>query len=159
MDFERVGEEDREEIFALMHAAVRAECVRAYGALTVEAWLDPANTTFEFRVDPDNFGLRRDGELIAYSSWVPQPGAEDTARVTSAYVRPDRMGEGLGRVVMERALQDIAAKGFAHVILFATRNAAPFYERMGFAGNTPQLIAVAPRHYITALRMERPVGE
>jgi GNAT superfamily N-acetyltransferase len=54
-------------------------------------------------------------------------------RITKLYVRPDRTGEGIGRLLFEAAESVVRAEGHTRVTLGAFPMAVPFYERMGMS--------------------------
>ena len=76
------------------------------------------------------------GELVAL---VLGTDAEDdasgsTAEISALYVRPDRQGQGIGRVLLQEAANRLARLGFSklHIgVLSANLPARAFYEAMG----------------------------
>jgi N-acetylglutamate synthase-like GNAT family acetyltransferase len=79
------------------------------------------------------FFLYRDGALAGFGGLNVDPYAGDEAvgRVRHVYVDPDLRGSGLGARLV-RAIVVAAHPGFRRLRL-ATRQAAPFYESLGFA--------------------------
>ena len=60
----------------------------------------------------------------------------ETGRVDALFVAPDRQRRGLGALMMAH-LERIARKHrLLELNLYATLNAAPFYRRLGFLGET-----------------------
>jgi GNAT superfamily N-acetyltransferase len=59
-------------------------------------------------------------------------------------VRPDARGRGLGRRVMEAAIDWMAARGTRRVELDATAPGRPLYERLGFVGSVHSWTLWAP---------------
>lgn len=60
---------------------------------------------------------------------------EDFTRVVTIWdvaVSPDWQGQGLGRMVMERLLDDLEDKGVDRILLQAEPEAIDFYARLGF---------------------------
>jgi GNAT superfamily N-acetyltransferase len=78
------------------------------------------------------FFLYRDGALAGFGGLNVDPYAGDTSvgRVRHVYVDPALRGGGLGERLV-RAIIAAARPGFRRVRL-ATRQAAPFYENLGF---------------------------
>ena len=68
---------------------------------------------------------------IAGSAGWCQPDLK-TARVRKVFVAPLHAGMGLGRRLMEVIESEIHASGIRNIIIRATMNAVPFYERLGF---------------------------
>jgi putative acetyltransferase len=64
------------------------------------------------------------GEVVGFSHGVP-------GEVKRLFVKEAAIGLGIGAELMKRALSD-ARNGVTEVIIDATLNAAPFYERWGF---------------------------
>lgn len=155
VELRKVRDGEEAAVFDLMRAATRAGCLAACGKPTIDIWTAPENSVFIFRRDPSNFGLFDRGRLVAYSSWQPQRGQGDWARITAAFVQPDRLGQGLGAKVLGRAEADIVAEGYDKIQLWATTNAIPFYQHMGYASASSRMLAVSPHHYITITRMEK----
>lgn len=57
-----------------------------------------------------------------------------TAQVGALYVRPDRLGQGIGRVLLREVARELAGRGFSalHIgVLTVNRPARAFYEAMG----------------------------
>ena len=64
----------------------------------------------------------------------PRPGELRTreAHVLNMYVAPDRRRGGIGRRLMEAGIAASAARGVRLVVLHATEDGRPLYERLGF---------------------------
>lgn len=87
----------------------------------------------------------RDGTVVGYATTSP---AKDTWRappdgageVTNLYLDPDVIGTGIGRLLYEHAVADLAERGFDPLVVWAFRDnprALAFYERMGLAIDVP----------------------
>lgn len=62
----------------------------------------------------------------------PPPGAGE---IQAIYLRPDRIGSGLGRALFEHAVADLRAAGFDPIVVWvfeANERARRFYEAAGF---------------------------
>ncbi len=83
---------------------------------------------------------REDGdELIGYIVFDTVPVVMELKYLEAAilyiYVRDEHRGAGVGRMLMDKALEDISQTGFAHVRLQVYANNEPamgFYERLWF---------------------------
>ena len=71
-----------------------------------------------------------DNHIAGSAGWC-QP-ASNTARIRKVFVTPSHAGIGLGRLLMEVIEGEIYASGIRNVMVRATMNAVPFYERLGF---------------------------
>ncbi|MCO5169186.1 MAG: GNAT family N-acetyltransferase [Planctomycetes bacterium] len=81
-----------------------------------------------------------DGAPLGFVSTAPARDPDlDPARsaeVTSLYADPARLGQGVGRALLYRALADLRARGFEDVVLWVLEGnarAERFYSRAGFA--------------------------
>ncbi|SDG33611.1 N-acetylglutamate synthase, GNAT family [Lentzea fradiae] len=77
-----------------------------------------------------------DGEVVGFYSL---DGAPPHGELGNLWVRPDRIGTGLGRVLWEHALAEADAAGFERLDVEADPHAEGFYLRMGAEriGGTP----------------------
>jgi GNAT superfamily N-acetyltransferase len=70
------------------------------------------------------------GDIVGSAGWCqPAPG---TARIRKVFVAPQHAGKGLGRLLMEHVERDIRASGIREIVIRATMNAVPFYERLDY---------------------------
>lgn len=86
---------------------------------------------FQYRV------LETDGEILGVSGFCAgrDDDLADTGEIVVFYIRPDAQGRGLGRAMMQNALEALRAEGFSRIVLWVlkdNRNARAFYEAMGF---------------------------
>lgn len=113
-----------------LSAADRQEIV----ALCTATFAEDFARLFELLPDSRHIVLRDDGVLVGHACWVTrwlQPTGSPplrTAYVEAVAIRPERQGQGLGRVVMARVASEIA--GYT---LGALSAAHPrFYELLGW---------------------------
>ena len=103
-------------------------------ALTdLEAW---GYTRADFRrllaLSPDGcFAAELDGRLVGVLTTTTYDGL---AFLGAVIVRPDLRGKGVGKQMMEVALDYLRSHGVETVRLNAYLRAIPFYERLGFHG-------------------------
>lgn len=68
---------------------------------------------------------------------APRPG--DTSGLegylVNMYVEPEHRGRGLGRALLDAALAEARTLGLRRLLLYATDDGRPLYERAGFAPN------------------------
>ena len=69
-------------------------------------------------------------EIVGSAGWCQQ--TQGTARVRKVFVAPPLAGMGLGRRLMEVIEGTIHSAEIRNVVIRATINAVPFYERLGF---------------------------
>ncbi|HEX5495321.1 MAG TPA: GNAT family N-acetyltransferase [Mycobacteriales bacterium] len=108
--------------------------------------MDPVAAAERTRVslaDPANpLRLRvaeRNGVIVGFTITGPYRGGgvpENSGEVMAIYAHPDHWSTGVGRVMMDDALDDLATAGLGPVFLWVLRDnarARRFYERAGFA--------------------------
>lgn len=105
-----------------------------------EAFLESVREELTFRADDVESGhvvvAVLDGEVAGFYSL---DGAPPHGELGNLWLRPDRIGTGLGRVLWEHALAEADAAGFEHLDIDADPYAEGFYLRMGAEkiGETP----------------------
>ncbi len=125
---------EREDAIAawdIRNAAILAQCSGHYPEEQLLAW-----TTGEMT---DDFAenVAKHWYVATVNGSVVGTGMLDysTGQVDAIFVRPDRMGCGVGRAILAH-LECFAAKsGLRRLTLDSTLNAAPFYRQCGFVGD------------------------
>jgi GNAT superfamily N-acetyltransferase len=79
------------------------------------------------------FGAFADNELLGTAGWTVADDTGTSVRLRSIFVRPLFTGMGLGRRLVHGVEEDARAAGFHAFSVRATLNAAPFFERLGYA--------------------------
>jgi putative acetyltransferase len=124
--------EDVEDIFRVHTSAIRQICSAFYDAAQIEAWTRAKH--------PDNYLdpiARRpflvaivNGAVVGFSELNPEVG-----EVRGLFIRPDHVGQGIGRHLL-LALETAAHQhGLARLRLHATLNAVPFYQANGYSAD------------------------
>ena len=121
---------------------VYAESWKAcYRGLLPQAFLDKLTHdrwSGMLRADPSaSLGAFEDGRIVgtAMVSYAREPDREGFGELVSLYLRPQAMGRGYGRRLMEAALQRLREDGCEGVCLWVlegNRQAQAFYRHMGF---------------------------
>ena len=90
------------------------------------------------------------GQVVGFYSVDGEPPAGELGNM---WLRPDRIGTGLGRVLWQHAMTTAAAAGFEHLDIGAEPNAEGFYRKMGAEriGGTPS--AAIPGRVLPLLRV------
>jgi len=78
-----------------------------------------------------------DGEVVGFASTGParDEDAQGAAEVYAIYVRPDLIGRVIGQRLLDHAVRDLLAQGYAEAILWTLVTNVPaqrFYERAGW---------------------------
>lgn len=90
-------------------------------------WANPSSTIAVFE----------DGQLkgAATLSFPRDEGREDYGEVVSIYLHPESKNKGYGRMLMEKAMQQLRDEGCENICLWVMepcRSAIGFYEHIGF---------------------------
>ncbi|MFZ3558956.1 GNAT family N-acetyltransferase [Streptomyces sp. BH055] len=83
----------------------------------------------------DNLVATDAGTVIGWAALGPLPEPA-TGELHTLYVLPDRIGSGIGRILLDAVRSRCAARGFHRLdlwVLAANTRARHFYERAGFA--------------------------
>jgi GNAT superfamily N-acetyltransferase len=79
-----------------------------------------------------------DGRVVGYVFWGPSESPDttpETAEVYAIYLDPDAIGRGNGRALLDSAVRDMVACGFAAAVLWVletNERARRFYEVAGW---------------------------
>jgi GNAT superfamily N-acetyltransferase len=102
-----------------------------------EAWRD----YIEAKPEVDRLWLAVDQEVCGFARTGPSPYPdlpERSAEVHGLYVDPERIGTGIGRLLLEHAVADLQARGYGTVTLWhfvGNERAGRFYEIAGFVAD------------------------
>jgi len=82
--------------------------------------------------------LEQDGRMFGYSSYGPvrEGGGAQVGELYALYLLPERWGQGHGRVLLERAREVLALRGYRTCelwVLSSNTRARAFYEAAGFS--------------------------
>jgi ribosomal protein S18 acetylase RimI-like enzyme len=85
-----------------------------------------------------SFVAELEGRVVGFLFWGPTEGIDataETADVYAIYLDPDAIGRGIGRALLDAAVSDMMAAGFAAAVLWVldtNDRARRFYERAGW---------------------------
>ena len=144
--------EDAENIFQTHKDSVESLCTADYSAEQIAMWLDGRSPqTYREAIVGGNVWLAQDGGI---QGCVEVGGHE----VSKLCIRGSGARQGIGRLLLEKALQQIRDAGHSKAYLEATLTAEKFYQQLGFRkigegtfsrGNSPVSIEI--------IKMERPL--
>ncbi|MFK3775025.1 GNAT family N-acetyltransferase [Pseudomonas sp. NPDC089406] len=118
--------EDAEEIFRIHKDSVVSLCAAEYKSEQIAMWLDGRSAeTYVEAIVGGNLWLAQ-GRLIY--GFVEIDGHE----ISKLFIRGSMAGQGIGKQLLELALEKICSAGYSTAYLEATLNAEKFYERFGF---------------------------
>jgi GNAT superfamily N-acetyltransferase len=99
-----------------------------YPETWIELWKSSMTITPEYIETHETWMAVMDMEPAAYYSFDE---IEGTRWLDNLWVLPERMGQGLGRLLFEHALERSKGQGVRSLLIEADPNAQSFYEKMG----------------------------
>jgi GNAT superfamily N-acetyltransferase len=121
------GSEDALRLHELHAASVRAVCAKHYANEIIDGWLQ--SRTPSGYLPP----IERAAIFVAELNHKIIGFGEATAgTIVAVYVDPSAAGQGVGRLILERALEVARGNHSGPVRVESTLNASSFYEHHGF---------------------------
>jgi N-acetylglutamate synthase-like GNAT family acetyltransferase len=124
-----------DDFSSVRHLHARALCAQTLDVLSqeeIDAFLrlvrSPAYS--DILAKEEVHGAWLDGELVGTASWQPTMGANSIARIGGVFVRHPRFG--IGRRLLAEVEHRARQSGFVRYSAWATSNAVPFFERLGY---------------------------
>ncbi len=140
MEIRSSTEKDMEVIWAIRREAVLSGCRDFYPAEDLEKWTNgPAPAGLKRMIGETLFLAEEDGEAVG----TAMIGVPD-GKVDFVFILPNRMGQGIGRMLLQHLDEVARTHGIQKLELMATLNAAPFYRKHGYIGDE-QFIYESPR--------------
>ena len=99
-----------------------------YSSNWMEQWRDQLTITPEFVAANETFAVVVAGQMIAFYALLE---TTETLRLEHLWVRPERIGQGIGRRLFTHAVERAALRGARHLTIEADPHAEPFYRHMG----------------------------
>lgn len=112
----------------LSEIAWAAKAFWGYPSEWMEQWRHQLTITTNFIATHETFVAKIDHEIVAFHALLQSPRS---MRLEHLWVRPTRMGQGIGRALFRHAAQRAAALGASTLTIEGDPHAAPFYRRMG----------------------------
>jgi GNAT superfamily N-acetyltransferase len=124
--------DDAFDAWHIRKESVHAACAEHYPAAALSAWVNGTPTEKWISIVDRDFYVATDEELVIGTGMLTVANG----RVDAIFVRPFHMGRGIGREMLQ-FLEFLAGNhGVTTMRLDATLNAAPFYRRCGWAGDS-----------------------
>jgi predicted N-acetyltransferase YhbS len=119
---------------------------------------DAAGITLSFRGKERHVALSDGGALVASAGLTMatvdvQENSFEVVGLGGVFVRADRRGQGLGRRIVEEALERAPRIGPAFMVLFCHDDRAGLYERLGFAEIAAPIEVEQPEGFVPAPQM------
>jgi GNAT superfamily N-acetyltransferase len=152
------GDDDLEAADALVVASIN-DLTERHGFGSIATQSPPLLQRFSLRDDPEGLWVAEDeGEILGFGfSWTN----EDLWFLAQLFVRPDRQADGLGGILMEKALAHARMRGARSraLITFAFNRASQgLYMRHGLYPVTPLYVMSAPKAVVAARLKESPLS-
>ena len=125
MEILRANTSDTPELKEL---AVASKAHWGYAAEWMARWTQWIHISPEFLEKYEVYKLVEEGQMLG---WCALLITGDRAHLEDLWVRRDRIGTGLGRILFEYAAHRARAGGAIHLDLDADPNAVGFYQHMG----------------------------
>ena len=98
----------------------------------------------------------RRGEVAGFA--VLLPPVAGACELDGLFVEPTRMGNGVGRLLVEDAARIAAAQGAEWIDVIANPDAVGFYERVGFGGDDEVATRFGPARRMRLALVTTPAG-
>lgn len=126
---------DAQAAWDIRRLSVLAQCEGFYPGPLLEAWTSGVPSEKWAELVERGFYVAHDDATVLATGMV----ATETGRIDAIFVHPDHMGRGLGKQMMDFLEELARTHALPELSLDATLNAAPFYRRCGFVGETLSL--------------------
>lgn len=124
--------DDAQEIWDIRNAAIRSECKDHYSREELEVWTSGGTTEQFLTVVEDHFYVAiLHGHVVGTGMINLEEG-----KVDAIFVHPSHVRAGIGRQLLFYLEKLAVEAGLAELCLDSTLNAAPFYRKCGFIGDS-----------------------
>ncbi|WP_025822403.1 GNAT family N-acetyltransferase [Shewanella marina] len=121
-----------ESAYQIRHQAIWAHCIHHYDNQLLQCWT-AGEMSPEFIAD-----VQQHYYLCVVNEQISATGMIDLkqGKVDAIFVHPNFMRQGIASAILTFLEQQAIAIGIKQISLEATLNAAPFYRKCGFIGDT-----------------------
>ncbi len=119
--------------------SIQKICCKDYSAEQIRVWSDVQYTSEHFNksITQDFYKVVRHKKSIHGFIHAGVHSDGKTGEIYGFYLTTALKGQGVGRRMIELALDHLKSKTLERIILSATLTAKPFYEHMGFKATGP----------------------
>jgi GNAT superfamily N-acetyltransferase len=135
----KANRQDAFNAWEIRSASVHAACAGHYPEAALSGWVDGTPSDKWASVVERDFHVAVDEGLVVGTGMLTAASGQ----VDAIFVRPSHMGRGVGGEMLQ-FLEALASDcGLASMRLDATLNAAPFYRRYGWTGDSVSIYTTA----------------
>jgi GNAT superfamily N-acetyltransferase len=127
----RATADDAAAAWAIRNAAIRHACKGFYADELLEQWTAGEMTEQFVAFLVEKFYVATVNGIAVGTGFITLA----TGQLDAIFVRPDMMGQGIGRQIVAFCEHLGRRAGVTRLKLESTLNAAPFYRRCGFVGD------------------------
>lgn len=123
----------------------RQECELRNEVLRVPSGLSLYDENIEEEKQQIHFGLfNACNDLLACAIAAPLSTTE--VKIRQVAVRPEFQGKGIGRLLIRDTEQDLALRGFAHLVLHVRMTAVGFYTKLDYGSVDDEFVELGIPH-------------
>lgn len=122
--------EDAIAAWGIRNAAILAQCSQHYPEEELAKWTGGEITDDFIESVAEHWYVATLNDTVVGTGMLDRA----TGKVDAIFVRPDRMGTGVGSAMMAHLERLAVESGLKQLTLDSTLNAAPFYRTCGFVG-------------------------
>lgn len=124
---------DLDDIAAIQTRSIMALGIKIYGEVTCRAWAKIGVQSRHTLLDSGLFFVaEQDGDIAGVAGWTADSREPDCAWARYVFVAPELAGHGVGRRLMSEIETSSYAASRPRLTLWASLNAVPFYEVLGY---------------------------
>ncbi len=120
--------EDATELAKIRRGVIRSYAKNAYSPEVIKLWSGSTTVAHYRKVHPDwaRYTALEDAKIVGYGN-VSKEG-----RIGGVYVHKDFVGRGVSTALMQKLEARARKWGVRNLDCIASKNAKPFYEKLGF---------------------------
>ena len=135
INIRRATRADAQAAWDIRKEAILKACVRDYAADLLTIWTSGAPNDVWADTVEQSFHVVEEGNLVVATGMLNTT----TGQVDAMFVRPSHMGLGIGWQMMDFLERLAYSHEIVSMNLSATLNAAPFYRRCGWVGDSVEI--------------------
>lgn len=141
--------QDTGSVLALYRAAIHAVPDEVYGPVLKRLWAERSEAEFDRQNALRQRFVATDGDaIIGYTGFD-----RNRATVTECYTLPVYQGVGIGSLLIWHVLGVARTQNVSRLSVLASRNAMPFYQKLGFLVEHAEDLPMADGNRLPCFRM------